>query len=247
MPSRRRTDGVHADWRSCVRALGAKVPEGGVCLEGADVADGSAKVEKDHVFSLFTSSRTYFFQAPSGARINCKQPAWPRGLNGWTQRPRWPSGCRLCRLRRTASRGARSWTSARLSDVPRGVCGAEMHPALVSGSAWPIAGVLWQRRTRVLRARAPDHEFWALIATTLVLWGRSVPVVGVPIGVPATDVAPRMLAGRPADASGRMRSHRARARGRCSRFLCARSTRANSPEHPLTQNARAVCETWRVQ
>ena len=53
---------------ACRRA-GGQLPEGGVSLEGCDVAIAGEKLKREHTFSLFTPSRTYFFTANSGACV----------------------------------------------------------------------------------------------------------------------------------------------------------------------------------
>ena len=51
-----------------VRAV--QLPEGGICIDSADIQCGEDKLKRKHVFTVLTPERTYFIQAANTAEMN---------------------------------------------------------------------------------------------------------------------------------------------------------------------------------
>lgn len=51
----------------CVRS--PQLPEGGICLDAADIQYGEDKLKRKYVFCILTPDRTYFIQASGDAEI----------------------------------------------------------------------------------------------------------------------------------------------------------------------------------
>ena len=46
-----------------------QLPEGGICLDGADIASGEDKLKRKSVFTILTPDRTYFIQCTSDGEM----------------------------------------------------------------------------------------------------------------------------------------------------------------------------------